>query len=55
VDDCRPPPCPPVRPCARPALAGEIAAANGRYDQAIAHLDHAVRLEDALVYTEPAE
>ena len=36
-------------------LAGEIAAAHGRFDQAIAHLEKAVRLEDALVYTEPAE
>ena len=36
-------------------LAGEIAAAKGQYDQAISHLEHGVRLEDALVYTEPAE
>jgi tetratricopeptide (TPR) repeat protein len=36
-------------------LAGEIAAARGQYDAAIAHLERAVRLEDALVYTEPAE
>jgi tetratricopeptide (TPR) repeat protein len=36
-------------------LAGEIAAAKKNYDPAIAHLEHAVRLEDALVYTEPAE
>jgi tetratricopeptide (TPR) repeat protein len=36
-------------------LAGEIAAARGDYDRAIAHLERAVRLEDALVYTEPAE
>ncbi len=36
-------------------LAGEIAAARGHYDQAIAHLEHGVRLEDALVYTEPSE
>ncbi len=40
---------------ARPSLAGEIAAARGQYDQAIAHLEQAVRLEDALVYTEPSE
>ena len=26
-----------------------------QFDEAIAHLDHAVRLEDGLVYTEPAE
>ena len=36
-------------------LAGEIAAARGSYDVAIAHLDRAVRLEDSLVYTEPSE
>jgi tetratricopeptide (TPR) repeat protein len=36
-------------------LAGEIAAARGNHDLAIAHLERAVRLEDALVYTEPAE
>jgi len=36
-------------------LEGEIAAARGEYDRAIAHLERAVRLEDSLVYTEPAE
>ncbi|MDQ3187025.1 MAG: hypothetical protein M3Q16_11340 [Pseudomonadota bacterium] len=36
-------------------LAGEIAAARGQFDPAIAHLERAVRLEDALVYTEPSE
>jgi tetratricopeptide (TPR) repeat protein len=36
-------------------LAGEIAAARGQFDRAVAHLDTAVRLEDALVYTEPSE
>ena len=36
-------------------LAGELAAARGEYDAAIAHLDRAVRLEDGLVYTEPTE
>jgi tetratricopeptide (TPR) repeat protein len=36
-------------------LAGEIDSANKKYDTAIAHLERAVRLEDALVYTEPAE
>ena len=36
-------------------LAGEIAAARGQFDAAVAHLDKAVRLEDGLVYTEPAE
>jgi len=28
---------------------------KGDYDTAIAHLDRAVRMEDGLVYTEPAE
>ena len=36
-------------------LAGEIAAARGEYDTAVAHLDRAVRLEDGLIYTEPSE
>jgi tetratricopeptide (TPR) repeat protein len=36
-------------------LGGEIAAARGQYDKAIAQLERAVRLEDALVYTEPSE
>ncbi|SEL11313.1 tetratricopeptide repeat protein [Nitrosovibrio tenuis] len=36
-------------------LAGEIANARGQFDSAIAHIDRAVRLEDDLVYTEPAE
>lgn len=36
-------------------LAGEIANAKGQFDVAIAHLDRAVRLDDDLVYTEPAE
>ena len=40
---------------AREVLAGGIAAAKKNYDPAIAHLERAVRLEDALVYTEPAE
>ena len=40
---------------AREVLAGEIAAAKKNYDEAIPHLERAVRLEDALVYTEPAE
>jgi tetratricopeptide (TPR) repeat protein len=38
-----------------PSLAGEIAAAEKRFDAAVAHLEHAVRLEEALVYTEPSE
>ena len=36
-------------------LAGNIAATKKNYDAAIAHLERAVRLEDALVYTEPSE
>lgn len=36
-------------------LAGEIEAAKKNYEKAILHLERAVRLEDALVYTEPAE
>jgi tetratricopeptide (TPR) repeat protein len=36
-------------------LAGEIAAKQGSYEQAIAHLKKAVDLEDSLVYTEPAD
>ena len=36
-------------------LAGEIAAVRGNFDLAISHLDRAVRLDDSLVYTEPAE
>jgi tetratricopeptide (TPR) repeat protein len=36
-------------------LAGEIAAARGEFDTAIAHLERAIRFEDGLVYTEPAE
>ena len=40
---------------AQEVLAGEIAAAKKNYDEAIPHFERAVRLEDALVYTEPAE
>jgi tetratricopeptide (TPR) repeat protein len=36
-------------------LAGELAAARRQYDAAISHLEKAVRLDDALVYTEPSE
>jgi len=36
-------------------LAGEIAAQQKNYQQAIAHMQKAVKLEDALVYTEPAD
>lgn len=38
-----------------PMLAGEIAAARGDVNQAVALLEQAVRLEDSLVYTEPSE
>ena len=40
---------------AQEVLAGEIAAAKKNYDASVAHLERAVRLEDALVYTEPSE
>lgn len=36
-------------------LAGELAAQRKEYDTAIAHLKTAVQIEDALVYTEPAD
>ena len=36
-------------------LAGELASAQGRADEAIGHLSEAVRLEDALRYDEPAD
>ena len=36
-------------------LQAEIDAARGNYDDAIALLERAVRLEDSLVYTEPSE
>ncbi|HYX30587.1 MAG TPA: hypothetical protein VE863_18775 [Pyrinomonadaceae bacterium] len=40
---------------AQEVLTGEIDAAKKNYDSAVTHLERAVRLEDALVYTEPAE
>src|SRR5436190_14617668 len=40
---------------AQEVLGGEIDAAKKGYDSAVTHLERAVRLEDALVYTEPAE
>ncbi len=40
---------------AQEVLTGEIEGAKKNYDSAVAHLERAVRLEDALVYTEPAE
>lgn len=36
-------------------LAGELAAAQKQFDQALLRLERAVRLEDALIYTEPAD
>jgi len=36
-------------------LAGELDAARGNHESAIAHFQRAVLLEDALVYTEPEE
>lgn len=36
-------------------LTGEIAAKEGKYPRAIAHLRQAVKLEDALNYDEPAD
>ena len=38
---------------AREMLAGELAAKHKQFDQAIAHLHHAVRVEDGLTYDEP--
>lgn len=40
---------------AQEVLTGEVESAKKNYDSAVAHLERAVRLEDALVYTEPAE
>jgi tetratricopeptide (TPR) repeat protein len=36
-------------------LGGELAASQGQYSEAIAQLQQAVKLEDALVYTEPPD
>ncbi|MBE9169317.1 hypothetical protein IQ238_17925 [Pleurocapsales cyanobacterium LEGE 06147] len=36
-------------------LSGELAAQKQQYEQAIAHLKAAVKLEDALIYTEPPD
>jgi tetratricopeptide (TPR) repeat protein len=40
---------------ARAVLAGELAAKERRFDEAVAHLDRAVRLEDGLAYGEPPD
>lgn len=37
------------------ALAGELAARRRQYEEAIAHLDKAVRLQDGLEYVEPPD
>ena len=42
-----------VRPRSR--CSGDIAARQKKYDDAIAHFDRAVRLEDAMTYTEPPD
>src|SRR5262252_2783357 len=44
-----------VMTIAQEVLAGNIDAAKKNYDSAVSHLERAVRFEDALVYTEPAE
>lgn len=36
-------------------LAGELAAKQKQFDKAVSHLERAVRLEDSLIYTEPAD
>ncbi len=45
----------PVLSIAASVLAGEIASAQGRHDEAVRHLDRAVRLEDGLTYAEPPD
>jgi hypothetical protein len=40
---------------AREVLEGELASRERRFDEAIAHLDRAVRLEDSLAYGEPPD
>jgi hypothetical protein len=40
---------------ARYVLAGEIASAEKRHDDAVTHLDRATRLEDSLHYNEPPD
>lgn len=39
----------------REVLSGELAAARGDFDTAVAHLEEAVYLEDSLVYDEPPD
>lgn len=40
---------------AREILAGELAARNGNYHDAISHLERAVRIQDSLTYNEPPD
>lgn len=40
---------------AQDVLTGEILAQTERFDEAIAHLDRAARLEESLLYTEPSD
>ncbi|MCK9605912.1 MAG: hypothetical protein M0R33_05615 [Methylomonas sp.] len=40
---------------AEDVLRGELAAQNKDYDKAVSHLQHAIRLEDELNYTEPKD
>ncbi|MFZ0429372.1 MAG: tetratricopeptide repeat protein, partial [Acidobacteriota bacterium] len=40
---------------AREVLAGELAGSRRQHDQAIAHLERAVRLQDGMFYTEPPD
>ena len=40
---------------AKEVASGEIAAAKGETDKAVEHLNEAVRLEDAMRYTEPSD
>jgi tetratricopeptide (TPR) repeat protein len=45
----------PLLEIASTTLAGEMAAKRGDVDRALLHLERAVRLEDALTYTEPPD
>ncbi len=45
----------PILAIATEVLAGELAARQGEFEEAIAHLHRGVLLEDSLVYTEPPD
>ena len=45
----------PILAIASAVLSGELAAKRGDVDRALLHLERGVRLEDALVYTEPPD